>query len=177
MAKKLLIIDSSAVIMGYNPLGVSAKQYTTSTVIDEVRQNTVSYTRLKLALDTGKLRLYDPSIECSNEVKEASRRTGDLAVLSPTDIEILAVALELTRIDSSPILVSDDYTIQNVATFLGIDYCSLTTFGIRYRFQWLWYCPACKKRFVPNVSLDTSCDVCGTQLKRRVLKKRLLKNE
>jgi UPF0271 protein len=171
MAQKLLVIDTCALLMGYNPLVVNAKQYTTYSVIDEIRQNTVQYNRLKLAIDTGKLRLYDPSTGVFKEVEEVSQRTGDLAMLSRTDLEILAVALELTRKSLSPILVSDDYGIQNVATFLGIDYCSLATLGIRYRFQWFWYCPACKKRFMQNISQDMVCDVCGTRLKRRVLKK------
>lgn len=171
MVQKLLVIDTCALLMGYNPLVVNAKQYTTSSVIDEVRQSIMQYNRLKLAIDTGKLRLYGPTIGIFKEVKEVSQRTGDLAILSRTDLEILSVALELTRTRLSPILVSDDYGIQNVATFLGINYCSLATWGIRYRFQWFWYCPACKKRFMQYISQETVCDVCGTRLKRRVLKK------
>ena len=171
-----LVIDTCAFLMGYNPLVVKAQQFTTSSVLEEVRLNTVQHNRLKLAVDIGKLKHYSPSMEASKEVEEVSRKSGDLAALSQTDLEILALTLELMRKGLSPKLVSDDYGIQNVATFLGMTYCSLATFGIRYRFQWFWYCPACKKRFVNQVLQDTICNVCGTQLKRRVLKKQLLED-
>lgn len=158
--------------MGYDPLSITEEQFTTSTVIGELHSGPIYYTRLKLALETGKVKVYTPSASTLQEVEEVSRRAGDSAVLSKADKDILATTLELSKNGFIPKLVSDDYAIQNLAEFLGLKYVSLTTFGIRYRFRWILYCPACKRKYTPDTFQDTVCTVCGTALKRKVLRKR-----
>lgn len=157
--------------MGYDPLSISGEQFTTSSVIDELRPNTTPHTRLELALETGKVKIHSPSQSVLKEIEEASRRVGDISVLSKADKDVLAVALTLSRDGFSTVLVSDDYAVQNVAESLGLKYASLTTLGIRYRFRWVMYCPACKRRYAPDAR-TTVCSVCGTRLKRRVLRKK-----
>ena len=157
--------------MGYNPLSISEEQFTTSSIIDELHSNTTQYIRLKLALEAGKLKVHTPSTASLEEVTEAARTVGDLTVLSEADKDILAVALDLSKSDFSPQLVSDDYAIQNVAEYLNIKYVSLTTFGIRYRFKWILYCPGCKRRYAPDTR-EKVCNICGTKLKRKVLRKK-----
>jgi len=163
--------------MGYDPLKVNAEQFTTPQVINELRSKTIAYTRLKLALETGKLKMHTPSTAALEEIEEASRKLGDLPVLSKADKEVLATALELSKNRLNPKLVSDDYAIQNIAESLNIKYTSLTTFGIRYRFKWVLYCPACKRKYPPDTASATVCTVCGTQLKRRVLRKEAVKGK
>lgn len=162
--------------MGYNPLAISEKQFTTSSVMSELHPNTTPYTRLRLALEAGKITIHAPSTAALEAVEEASRRVGDIAVLSRADRDVLAVALDLSRSSFSPRLVSDDYAIQNVAEFLGIKYVPLTTFGIRYRFRWILYCPACKRRYAPDTK-QAVCSVCGTELKRKVLRKKIVRGK
>ena len=157
--------------MGYNPLASSDEQFTSSSVVDELRLESIPHTRLKTAQEIGKLKIHTPAQAILNEIEEASRRMGDTATLSKTDKELLATALELSRNGASPILVSDDYALQNVADYLGLKYISLATHGIRYRFKWVLYCPACKCKYPSNVHPKTVCDICGTPLKRRVAKK------
>lgn len=160
--------------MGYDPLSISGEHFTTSSVIDELRPDTTPHTRLELALETGKVKIHSPSQNILEEVEEASRKVGDIKSLSKADKDVLAVALTLSREGFSTVLMSDDYAVQNVAEFLGLKYISLTTFGIRYRFRWVLYCPACKKRYPPDAN-TTVCRVCGTLLKRRVLRKKSVK--
>ncbi|MFH0748930.1 MAG: ribonuclease VapC [Candidatus Bathyarchaeota archaeon] len=162
--------------MGYDPLSVSEEQFTTSSIIEEVRPNSTPYLRLKLALDVKKLKIYTPSIGSLEKVKEVSYEVGDLAVLSKADRDVLAVALDLSRNGFSPQLVSDDYAIQNIAECLNIKYVSLTTSGIRYQFRWILYCPACKRRYSPAIK-ETVCEICGTKLKRKVLRKRVVRDK
>jgi len=80
------------------------------------------------------------------------------------------VAVELKQKGFSPTIVSDDYSIQNVADQLKLEYTSLSNLGIRYRFHWLHYCPACHRKYPPSTSNKT-CNICGTLLRRRPLKK------
>ena len=160
--------------MGYDPLSVNADQFTTTSVISEVSSTTIAYTRITLALETGKLKIHTPS-KCSlEEVEKITLKVGNFTALSIIDKEVLAIALELSRKGFHLKIVSDDYAIQNVANFLGLSYTSLTTFGIRYRFRWILYCPACKRKYASDGSKNV-CDICGTRLKRRVLRKKAIK--
>ena len=156
--------------MGYDPLAIDSDQCTTYTVINELHTHTTASTRVNLAKEMGKLEIHTPTSDTMKEIEETTRKTGDNQALSQTDKEVLAIALELQRNGQSPILVTDDYAIQNTAQLLGIRYIHLTTFGIRYRFKWIMYCPACKRKYPPNTN-TTVCLVCGTQLKRRVLRR------
>jgi UPF0271 protein len=103
-------------------------------------------------------------------VEETSLRVGDVGVLSRADIEILALALDLKNNDQSPAIVSDDYAIQNVSESLGIEHASLATFGISQKFDWVYYCPACFRRYTAE-DAGQPCRVCGTPLKRKVSRK------
>jgi len=156
--------------MGYNPFLVCEEQFIASSVIGELRSNRMPFTRVQLALETEKIKVHTPSKSSLEKIEEASRRVGDLNVLSNTDKDVLAVALDLSRNGFSTRLVSDDYAIQNVAEFLKLEYVSLTTFGIRYRFRWILYCPACKRKYSLE-SKEAICSICGTSLKRKVLRK------
>lgn len=174
MLRKVLVLDASAFVMGYDPLSISEKQVTTPLIGNELRIKNVIWLRFKMACDLGKLELLSPSSHVLKLIEELSRKTGDFGRLSQVDIEVLAVAEELRQKGFSPIIVSDDYSIQNVADQLKLEYTSLSTFGIRQRFQWIPYCPGCHRRY-PVTSSMKQCSICGTPLKRRPRKKALTK--
>lgn len=90
--------------------------------------------------------------------------------LSRADASVLALALDLHKEGKTPIIVSDDYAVQNVAEGAGISYQSLATLGIRQKFDWTFYCPACFRRYPGAGDLEV-CPVCGTKLKRKPLRK------
>jgi len=102
-------------------------------------------------------------------VEDASRKAGESGYLSKADREVLALALDLKLDGHEPVIVSDDYAIQNLAEHLQIGHSSLANYGIVHRFDWIMYCPACYRRYKPP---EKSCRVCGTQLKRKVLSKK-----
>ena len=85
-------------------------------------------------------------------------------------MQILALALELKSADLDPLIVTDDYSIQNVANQIGVNFTSLVTYGIRFRFDWILYCPACHRKYSSDYKFK-SCEVCGTELKRKPLRK------
>ncbi len=117
--------------------------------------------RLELLLGT-KLRILSPSILSVKAVREAAERTGDIRRVSETDLEILAMAYELGYE-----LVTDDYSIQNLAKVLGVNYRGMDQTGIRQVFEWQAKCTGCGKLFPANIKV---CDVCGSPT--RVQRKR-----
>ncbi|NLI74385.1 MAG: nucleic acid-binding protein, partial [Euryarchaeota archaeon] len=87
----------------------------------------------------------------------AASKTGDDARLSPVDMEILAIA-----IDVKGMILTDDYSIQNLAKVLGLEYKSIGTKGIKEIFTWKYRCRGCGRIF--NENMD-DCPICGSALR------------
>ncbi len=119
------------------------------------------------------MKIKTPTSSSLAEVSSKATMLGDKVVLSKTDTNILALALDLNKQGLAPVIVSDDYAVQNVAESLNLAYQSLATYGIRQKFNWVFYCPACFRRYPTG---DTEvCLVCGTKLKRKPLTKEATK--
>jgi UPF0271 protein len=91
---------------------------------------------------------------------------GDSYLLSKADTQLLALCLELKSEGYTPQIVTDDYSIQNVATQMGVEFLALATFGIKRLLEWVRYCPACHKEYRVDCSTK-ECLICGTPLKRK----------
>ncbi|MFQ5758410.1 MAG: NOB1 family endonuclease [Candidatus Bathyarchaeia archaeon] len=168
--ERVLVLDASAFIAGFDPLSVGEKQYSVPEVGRELVSNSLPWVRFNTAVDGGRLTVGVPTGHSLRRVKEASKRVGDIRFLSDADLRVLALALELKNEGYNSQIVTDDYSIQNVADQLGIGFAPLMTFGIRFRLQWILYCPACYRKY-PSDYRFKSCEVCGTKLKRKPLKK------
>lgn len=168
--RRVIVLDTSALIMNYNPLSISEVHYTVPGVLNELVPKTTAWLRFKVAAETGKIKLRTPSPKSLMKIDDLSAKIGDFRYLSVVDKRVLALSLELREEGVHPIIVTDDYSIQNVADQLELEYASLTTFGIRYRFHWILYCPACHRKY-PQTWPSETCGVCGTKLRRRVLRK------
>ena len=169
-ARKVTILDTSAFIAGFDPFSIGGEQYTVPLVKDEIAEKSMSSVRLEAAVENGKLRIRTPNDLFLSKVKTAATQVGDTLFLSETDLQLLALALELKTDGYSPLIITDDYSIQNVANQMGMEFASLATFGIRRRWQWIRYCPACHKQY-PADSNIKKCQICGTELKRKPQKK------
>jgi len=167
--KRVIVLDTSAFIMGYDPLTVAMDHYTVPEVLEELAPETTIWLRFKVSLETGKIRLQTPSQKFLKTIDESSTMTGDAPTLSSADRRVLALSLELKEGKLNPLIVSDDYAIQNIADQLGLEYTSLSTFGISRRFRWVLYCPACGKKY--PTGLTKICRVCGTPLRRKALRR------
>ena len=161
-----MVLDTSAFLVGFDPFSVSEDQATVPKVKEEIKTNSMTWVRFKTAVENGKLKVKAPSEEFLNRVKASAITVGDSFFLSETDMQILALALELKAAGYSPQIVTDDYSIQNVATQMGIEFESLATFGIRRLLEWVRYCPACHKEYSADCN-SKRCTVCGTELKRK----------
>jgi UPF0271 protein len=164
--KRIIVLDTSAFLAGFDPFSLSEEQVTVPKVEEEIKKNSMILVRFKTALENGKLKIKAPSEEFLNKVKASASKVGDSFKLSETDIQLLALALELKEKGFTPQIVTDDYSIQNVATQLGIEFSALATFGIKRLLEWIRYCPACYREYPANSSTK-ECQVCGTELKRK----------
>jgi UPF0271 protein len=159
--------------MGLDPLGLEFDSYSVPEVTEELRQQTGPSYRLTVSSSSGKMKIQTPTSASLAEVSSKATMLGDKVVLSKADTSILALALDLSKQALTPVIVSDDYAVQNVAESLNLAYQSLATYGIRQKFNWVCYCPACFRRYPTG---DTEvCLVCGTKLKRKPLTKEVAK--
>ncbi|MCL4429524.1 MAG: ribonuclease VapC [Chloroflexi bacterium] len=164
--KRVIVLDTSAFVAGFDPFGLGAEQVTVPKVEEEIRRNSMVKMRLETAIESGKLKVKAPTQEFSVKAKASANKVGDSFKLSETDKQLLALALELKASGYAPQIVTDDYSIQNVATQMGIEFLSLATFGIKRLLEWIRYCPACHKQYPADCKFK-ECQVCGTELKRK----------
>jgi UPF0271 protein len=139
-------------------------------VKDEVAGNSMAWIRFKTAIESGKLKVKTPEDLYLENAKASATIVGDAFFLSEADTQVLALALQLKMQGYSPLVATDDYSIQNVAKHMGIEFTSLATFGIRLPLKWIRYCPACHRKY-PADYKSRRCEVCGTELKRKPIRK------
>ena len=113
--------------------------------------------RSRMALQISNVRVEGATKGALSLAVEAARETGDIAVLSPADLELLAKAVEL-----GAMLATDDYAMQNVALHLGLKILPVQQPGIRRVQKRVERCPACGRRHGEEV-----CPVCGTPNAKR----------
>jgi endoribonuclease Nob1 len=164
--KRVVVLDTSAFVAGFDSFSLGNEQVTVSKVEEEIRRNSMVKMRLEIAIESGKLKVKTPTKEFTTKAEEYTNKVGDTFKLSETDKQLLALALELKDTGYAPQIVTDDYSIQNVATKMGIEFQSLATLGIKRLLEWVRYCPACYKEYTAD-SKFKECLVCGTELKRK----------
>lgn len=90
--------------------------FTTPEVIDEIK-DLKSKCLVESARESGDLGIRSADEKFLKQVKEKANEIGSLEKLSNADISIVALALELKAV-----LKTDDYTVQNIAKHLGIEF-------------------------------------------------------
>ncbi|MFB3763642.1 MAG: NOB1 family endonuclease [Methanotrichaceae archaeon] len=112
-------------------------------------------------------RVESPSIDALKRARSAAKTTGDIAVLSRTDLDVLAKAVEY-----GAILATDDYAVQNVALHLGLRVEPVAQPLIKKKMQRMQRCRACGSAFEGEV-----CPDCGTQWKGKIKKRDIKKGD
>lgn len=154
------ILDASAFYAGV-PFRSASDCYTTSLVYDEIKHIKKNDGTMDTLLETNRLKIMDADEESKSKAIRASRETGDYQQLSKQDISIIALCLELNGE-----IITDDFAITNVARNLGLKVSSIMTEGIRDVGRWVHYCPGCRT----DHTKGKECPMCGTPLKRKLLK-------
>ena len=155
------ILDASAFYAGV-PFRSSSDYYTTSLVYDEIRHIKKNHGALEILLETNRLKIREPDRKSIEVAVKAAKDTGDFPQLTKQDISIIALCIEM-----SGEIISDDFAISNVVKNIGLKISPIMTQGIKDVGKWIHYCPGCRTNHT-NVK---ECPVCGTLLKRKLLKK------
>ena len=154
------ILDASAFYAGV-PFRSSDDCYTTSSVYDEIKHIKKNHDALGTLLETNRLKIREPDKDSIIAAIKASKDTGDFPQLSKQDISIIALCIEMNGE-----IISDDFAIANVAKNLCLKISPIMTQGIEDVGRWIHYCPGCRT----NHTKGKECPMCGTLLKRKLLK-------
>lgn len=147
------VLDTSALMSG-RPF--EGDLFTTEEVLRELRRQTALTPQLETFLSV-KVRIASPSHERLAEIRGQAERTGDAPRLSPTDVGLLALAADLDAI-----IVTDDYSIQNLASVVGVEFETVLERGITEQVRWRYRCRGCGRFYD---AWRDSCPVCGAPLK------------
>ena len=140
----------------FSDLCPEGELFTTPTVCDELKdlRSKGNFEKLSAA----GLRVASPGEESTRRVAEAAVATRDAGVISPTDRDLLALALEL-----GAVLYTDDFAVQNIAIRLGVGIRPIAQRKARL-VRWKYRCSGCGRYY----SHDGECPVCGAAIKRKL---------
>lgn len=156
-----LVLDATALRSGMQISG-DLDWYTTPSVMSEIARGKQGRD-MELLKDVA-VKVMEPSEKAVAKVRDCAGNTCDTGRLSSADIEILALAYDL-----GGVLLTDDYSIQNVAEVLGIEYRGGSQRGIEEVIHWTWRCRGCGRYFDAEPGVK-ECPVCGSGV-RTVRKK------
>jgi UPF0271 protein len=145
-----IVADASVFIWGKRPQGELITVPAVEKELKDLRSKTLLY--------IFEARVESPSRGALAEARAAAQRTGDIAVLSEADLEVLAKALEYGT------LATDDYALQNVALHLGLKIEPVGQPKIGRKRRRVQRCRGCGKACQEEV-----CPDCGTPMRRRII--------
>jgi len=148
---KKIVLDTSA-LFSMEDVPPEMEAYSTPGVIAELRK----YKDSRAEYLEHKVRIIQPDPADIESLRSRSKETGDVSRLSPTDIELVALAIRLQAE-----LWTDDYSMQNMAKHLAITYRSVGTRGITRVVKWKHRCVGCGKTFEKEMP---DCPICGSQV-------------
>ena len=151
------VLDATSFYAGV-PFSSQEKSFTTPLVFEEIKHIKKNHGAVQTLIDLGRLSIIEPEKKFTNIVLEKANQTGDLPSLSKEDVSVLALCIQ---IDGE--LITDDYTVSNVAKHLDLRVIPIMTKGISKVLDSEYFCPACNK----VQKKMSSCPICGSKLKRR----------
>lgn len=149
----MYVLDSSAFIHEYHTTADIA-------TIPLVREELEGESAFRYdALEGGGMHLHIPGEGPIETVRRTASESGDIDVLSETDVRLVATAFEL---DAT--LVTDDYAMQNVADRLDLRVEVIAQDGISEQREWRFQCQGCGREFDEE---RDRCPICGSELTRK----------
>jgi UPF0271 protein len=147
------VLDSS---FFFYDLPLEGDLYTTHSVCDELL-DIRSKGRFETFCALG-LQVATPHKDSIRKVTEAAAVSRDTGIISETDRDLLALALELDAV-----LYTDDFAIQNVAVRLGVKIIPMHQRKAK-KINWRYRCSGCG-RYSDHAG---ECLICGSEIKRKL---------
>lgn len=151
-----MILDTSLLLGGKEP--PPGTWLTTPEAAAEVSPGGRDARRYTFWMEQG-LQVRSPSPRAVLRVDEAGMAAGSLGRLSDADRSLLALAL-----DRRGTLVTDDYTILDLAERLGVTTQTVNTAGVSGTKDWAPRCSGCGRWFDAPQKRD-ECPICGSPVK------------
>ena len=151
------VLDATSFYAGI-PFSSQEQSFTTPLVLEEIKHIKKSHDAVQILIDLDRLKIIEPEQENTNFVLEKAKNTGDLPDLSKEDVSVLALCVQLKGE-----LITDDYTVSNVAKHLNLKVIPIMTKGISKVLDRKYICPACNKIF----KKISNCPICGSRLKKK----------
>jgi UPF0271 protein len=171
--KRIYCIDSSAILSG-KPFYDRLEHMISSPKIEaEFSPGGKDYQVFQYLKEKG-LQIRAPTLQSINRIRTIAHIHGEIDRLSDADKELLALAFEIKeQQEKEPILVSDDYSMQNVASLLSISFQSVSQQGITKKFKWERRCRGCGRHVEPQM---TCCPICGSSVVHVIKQRQRMKN-
>ena len=128
IGEKCLILDTGGIFSGFI-LNSLDKCITTPSVINEVKDEQ-SKNIVNMVINANKLAIIRPENIFINKIKDEANK-NKVYKLSDTDIDVLALSIQLKEVCKEVYLVTDDYSIQKLALKLGIKIVKIKYKGIK----------------------------------------------
>jgi UPF0271 protein len=157
---QIFIIDTSALLSG-KPLPIDQDEcWTVEEIAEEFTEGGPSYRMFSYLCEKG-LSLHRPSKKALDKVRSIVRRMGETYRLSTADQMVLALAFDVQQMENKKaIIITDDYSIQNIASVLKIQFQAVSQKGITKTFKWMRRCRGCGRKLTPEESI---CPICGSE--------------
>jgi len=149
------VLDTSALYEGKTlPEGEGVELFTTPECAEEMKKKNIP--NIEFLLET-RIMVLSPSDAAARTVESKAEKLGEADRLSPEDKSAIELAL-----DKKAVLLTDDYSIQNICSSLGVEFSSTWTKGIKEVWEWKYRCTGCGRYYDRNEHI---CHVCGSPLK------------
>ncbi len=149
------ILDTSAVLSGKD-IPLTEDLFIPSGVLDEIKRED-RWSRKLENMRSGGLQVIEPPAAQIERVKKRAKKTGDDIRLSDVDVQVVALALHLEGT-----IITDDRSIQNIASNLDVEYQGLAQEEITEEYEWSYRCEKCGRWYEEP---KEKCQRCGGDIK------------
>ncbi|NPA99064.1 MAG: nucleotide-binding protein [Crenarchaeota archaeon] len=164
--KICIVLDTGALLAKYHLLAnIQGAEYLIPIEVYNEVKDAENREALELGLAIGRIRVEVPDSISVDETIKTAKKVGELVKLSQTDIAVAALALSLKKKYGNVVVVTDDYSLQNLLHHMGIGFKPLRTMGIRKPRKYRVFCPVCG--YVPSSPQEQICPLCGSKIIRR----------
>ncbi|MDR0198367.1 MAG: nucleic acid-binding protein [Methanomassiliicoccaceae archaeon] len=122
-------------------------------VVDELRR----YNDPRVERWGDLLRVSECTKASVSKVRDIALGSGDAGKLSDVDVSVIALAIDL-----GGIVMTDDFSIQNVCKIMNIEYRPVGTEGIKRVEKWNYRCNGCGKWYKERMN---DCPICGASMR------------